>query len=361
MQITKLELINYRNHKNLSMEFAENTTLIIGGNGSGKTNIIEAINMLSTGKGFKASFDREVINYKEKSSTIKGNITRETNDDTLKKEIKMGILIQKDQDESNKSIKTAKINGKPLKIGNLSNSFNTVLFSPLEMNLLVNGPSKRRDFLDTILFQRDDAYKKDLSNFTKVRRQRNKILETLREKGSGYAQLKFWNEKLIQHGKSLQEKRKQFFEYINDHINDVIKKIDPNIETKVKYLINPALEEKLVLYQQKEIFAGATLVGPHRDDFIFTSKEYGETQDFSKFASRGQQRTLILALKLCELSYLEQRIGEKPVLLLDDIFSELDEKHQMALKNVIGEQQTIITSASENTSQLGKNIYIHRL
>jgi DNA replication and repair protein RecF len=348
MYIKHLELNNYRNHKDLKLDFSKETTLITGNNGSGKTNIIEAINLLSTGKGFKADFDREVISYRGENTTVKGQVMKAP----LNKEIyelRIGVMIQKLEDDTNKSSKTVKINGKATKIGALSNNFNTVLFSPLEMNLLVNGPSKRRDFLDNLLSQGDDEYKKNLSDYTKVKRQRNKVLESIRETGAGFAQLKFWNERLIKHGKFLQDKRKEFFEYINDNINAVIQKIDPNMETSVKYLIKPAIEEKLTLYQPREIASATTLIGPHRDDFIFTSKEYGTNQDFSKYASRGQQRTLILGLKLCELNYLEKKLEDKPVLLLDDIFSELDENHRKALEKVICNQQTIITSTESSS------------
>ncbi len=357
MFIKQLELTNYRNHKNLKLEFSSETTLITGENGSGKTNIIEAINLLSTGKGFKAGFDKEVVNFNEESATVKGQVEKDAKNGE-KSDLKIGVMIQKLSVEGNKSSKTAKINGKPVKIGALSNNFNTVLFSPLEMNLLVNGPSQRRDFLDILLSQGDDEYKKNLTDYTKVKRQRNKVLETIRETSTGFAQLKFWNERLIKHGKALQEKRKEFFEYLNENINGIVQKVDPNIETTVKYLINPALEEKLASYQGREIASATTLIGPHRDDFMFTSVEYGQGQDYSKYASRGQQRTLILGLKLCELTYLEKKLGDKPVLLLDDIFSELDGNHQKALEGVIGGQQTVVTSTEEKEENTARNIYL---
>ena len=346
MHIKTLELTNYRNHKNLALDFSKDITLITGENGSGKTNIIEAINLLSTGKGFKSSFDKETICYEEKSSTIKGVITKEA-ENSEETEVRIGVMIEKTEDITNKSIKTVKINGKPARIGALSDNFNTVLFSPLEMNLLVNGPSQRRDFLDTLLSQGDSEYKKNLSDYTKVRRQRNKVLETIRETQAGYAQLKFWNERLVNYGKDLQKKRNEFFEYLNANINETVQKVDVKIKTQVKYLINPALEEKLENIQEREIAAGTTLIGPHRDDFMFTSVEYGENQDLAKYASRGQQRTLILGLKLCELNYLRERIKDKPVLLLDDIFSELDENHRKAVEELVYSQQTIITSTDK--------------
>lgn len=351
MKINQISLINYRNHKILNLEFSPDSTLILGENGTGKTNILEAINFLATGSGFKSEFDREVITATEISTTVTGQITR-LNQDTGQgeKEIKIGILIQKIGNEGNKSLKTAKINGKSTKIGNLSNNFNTVLFSPLEMNLLVNGPSKRRDFLDNLLSQSNDEYKKELSKYTKVRKQRNKVLETIREIGSGFAQLKFWDEKLIEYGTSLQKKRAEFLNYANKNINSIGQKIDPQLETKIKYLKVDLSEEILKQYQAREIITATSLVGPHRDDFVFTSLEYGENQDFSKFASRGQQRTMILSLKMCELEFLREKLGEDPVLLLDDIFSELDINHQEALKKIIGGQQTILTSTHPRNS-----------
>lgn len=360
MRINQISLTNYRNHKALDLEFSPNSTLILGENGTGKTNVLEAINFLATGSGFKSEFDREVITATENSATITGQVTRlNQGSEQGEKEIKIGILIQKAGDEGNKSAKTAKINGKPARIGDLSNNFNTVLFSPLEMNLLINGPSKRRDFLDNLLSQSNNEYKKELSKYIKVRRQRNKVLETIREIGSGFAQLKFWDEKLIEYGTYLQEKRKEFLSYTNKNINLIGQKIDPQIETKIKYLEVDLSEEILKQYQPKEIITATSLVGPHRDDFIFTSQEYGENQDFSKYASRGQQRTMILSLKLCELGFLREKLGEDPVLLLDDIFSELDFNHQTALEKIIGEQQTILTSTHpRNSFKWGKIIQL---
>jgi len=336
MILKQLELTNYRNHLEKTFDFDEKVTLIVGPNGAGKTNILEAIYLLSTGKPFKATYDREAINHSKEIATIKGVIKRES------KEIRVGMLIEKSQKYENASSKKVKINGKSIRIGAVSQFSNSVLFSPLNMGLLTASPSKRRRFLDDILNQTDENYKKALKGYTKARRQKNKILEMIRGAGRGKTQLGYWNEKMFQLGSEIQEKRKHLIEYFRQNLNDKIEAIDSTLITDVEYNVNPINKERLEVYQKKEVAAGTSLIGPHRDDFLL--RHGNGNRNVGNYASRGEQRTLILGLKICELGYIEGVVKEKPILLLDDIFSELDEKHKSALKEIVAKQQTILTA-----------------
>ncbi len=334
MKIKQIELKNYRNHSEYSLDFDPIITLITGPNGSGKTNIIEAVNLVSTGKAFRAELQNEIISHGSTDTEIKALVTREERD------LKIGISVRKESSSPPSSIKTVKVNGKRVKISSLGEYFNTVLFSPLDMNLLRSGPSIRRITLNNILTQTSRAYSSEVSNYNKARRHRNKVLKTIRETGSGYAQLRYWDNKIIAHGRVIQKERAKFLNQVNQDINEHLKKIDPSMETRIKYDISLLIEERLEEAHPEEIRAGTSLIGPHRDDFLFTS----ERRDLAKYASRGQQRALILAFKICELNFLRSSAGEAPVLLLDDVLSEFDSEHRNSIETLIGDHQTIITA-----------------
>jgi DNA replication and repair protein RecF len=338
MILEELSLKNYRNHQKLDLNPDPELTIITGSNGTGKTNIIEATNLISTGKPFRARRQTEAIQHDKDAAFIQATLKDQQNPET--KPAKIGISIGRSDKNPNLVVKKVKINGKPQSISSLGEKFTTVLFSPLDMDLLIRGPSTRRDFWDNVLSQTNPVYSKALRNYTKARRQRNKVLEGIRDSGGGYAQLKYWDEKVLFHGREIQKERTSFVNYVNDRINQDLRKIDPTLETRIKYEVNLILEEKLEKIQPKEIAAGTTLIGPHRDDFALIREE----RDLADFASRGQQRTLILALKMSELGYLREKGNASPMLLLDDVFSELDEQHKETVREMTKEQQTIITA-----------------
>jgi len=337
MVLKQLKLKNYRNHLERTFSFDEKVTLIVGPNGSGKTNILEAIHLLSAGKPFRAIYDRDVITHSKDSTTIKGILKKENKES---KEIRVGILIEKNQKYKNASTKRIKINGKGVRVGIVAQFSNSVLFSPLNMALLTSPPSVRRHFLDDVLNQTEESYKKALRDYTKARRQKNRVLEIVRETGKGEMQLDYWNEKMFQLGSEIQEKRKHLIEYFGQNLNDKVETMNSNLIVDVEYSISPISKERLEVYKKKEVAAGTSLIGPHRDDFLLTYNN----MNVGNYASRGEQRTLILGLKICEFNYIEKTVGESPILLLDDIFSELDEDHRAALSSIVQRQQTILTS-----------------
>jgi len=334
MQIKNLTLRNFRNHKNLDISFEDNINLILGENGVGKTNILEAIHFISTTKSSKAQYDKDVINYESDFCTIV--LTDATNNLELQ-------ILNKEQ-FNNASTKKAKVNKTPKSLNYFAGMFNSVLFIPEDIEIITGSPSIRRKYLDMVLIQTSDGYKKTITLYTKAIRQRNKLLETLYEGGFGFGQIDYWNQQILELGTIIQQKRMEFFEYIENKIQEYNYKLNgPKFKLKVIYKMNEISKERMAKYKDTEIAAKTTLVGPHRDDFelLFNDK------NIAYFGSRGQQRTALLALKLAEIDFIENKTNEKPVLLLDDIFSELDEHHKNTVLEVIKNQQTIITSTDK--------------
>ena len=246
MLLKNLSLKNFRNHTDLKLSFQEGTTLILGDNGTGKTNILEAINMLSLAKSSRASYDRDVIDHKKDFCLISGEIDKNNED------IKLEIAISK-LGEENKSAKKVKVNSVSRThirfIGNLY----TVLFTPDDINLITGSPTGRRHYLDTVLAQTDDKHKKALVEYKKVLIRRNKVLETIYKLNTGHSQLKYWNDQLLTHGKVIQDGRDDFFMMINEVIKTHTQELDPNLNISLSYLKNSLDEEVLSFNSQLEI------------------------------------------------------------------------------------------------------------
>ncbi len=343
MKITKLELKNFRNHKKLLIEFNGDSFLIEGPNGCGKSNILEAIHLLSTTKSMKAQYDKEMINHENDTANVVANIIRD--EDT----INLQLAIQRNPNFENMSKKLAKIDKTTKSLSIFAGQLNTVLFTPESIELVIGSPSLRRKYLDTVFFQIDREYKKAHTAYTKALRQRNRLLEKIREEHVGLKQLDFWDEQILMHGTKIQLRRQDFLDFLNDNIHKYAAKLtEQKNDYHAKYIKKEVTPEKLIEYQPREIAAKSTLMGPHRDDIEFVFN----THDLAGFGSRGQQRVLVLILKLCELDYIEKMVGMRPVLLLDDIYSELDKEHRTAIENIIPLQQTIITTVGSGQEGL---------
>lgn len=352
--ITELKLTNFRNHKTFTAHLSDGVTLITGPNGAGKTNILEAINLLSTGKSFKAHYDHEMIynptifgRPKEIGEVFDGSLTTKefakvtgliqtgTDQDSVE------ITIVRENPDTNFSQKTYKLNGTAKRIYETAGFFNVVLFTPQDLELFTGSPTLRRRFLDDLLYKVDQKYKKEHMLYTKALRQRNKVLEKINKTGKGREELPFWTAEILAKGTYLQNKRAELIQTLNNTVESVYSDISSQAsKTRIDYKINQVNLERLEKHADHEIYAKTTLVGPHRDDFDFLLSNY----NISHYGSRGQQRTAVLALKILELAVVNQNNNSVPVLLLDDIFSELDDAHQKALKGIVLKQQTIITS-----------------
>lgn len=338
MKIRKLTLQNFRSFEKREIEFGE-TTIIVGPNAAGKTNILEAINLLSTGKSFRAGVEQEMIRNREDLTRVIGKVSSNNETQELEIVVTRGII-----NDTKVVRKRLSINNNPKRFYDFIGELKTVLFGPWDVDLVTTSPSVRRRFLDNVCSQVDREYRRSLLSYEKGVRQRNKLLQRIREGEAKRSQLMFWDQLLIKNGEYLSMVRDEFIGFTN--LTEQIDEQHLSLEYD-RSIISPA---RLQEYADEEVAAGTTLVGPHRDDFVFLAKKPGEDwRNLGIYGSRGEQRMSVLWLKLSELSFIEGKSSERPVLLLDDIFSELDHKHRDEVMATVGKQQTIITTADPHT------------
>lgn len=332
MLIQSIELKNFRNYEMLHMEFDSNTNILYGDNAQGKTNILEAIYLSSTTKSHKSSKDKDMIRFKEDESHIRTVILKHN------KSYQIDMHLKKN---NNKGIA---VNGIPIKrAAELFGIVNIVFFSPEDLNIIKNGPSERRRFLNLELCQLDKVYLYNLSNYNRVMKQRNCLLKEIIYKPDVKDTLSIWDEQLLQYGTELIKQRKKFVEMLNTIVFHIHKNLSGEKEELfLKYEPNVNFEDfEKQLYKNREndIRMKMTTTGPHRDDMVF----YIGNVDIHKFGSQGQQRTSALSLKLAEIELVKKIIKDTPILLLDDVLSELDSKRQNYLLSNIHDIQTIIS------------------
>ena len=332
MYIKSLELNDYRNYDKVSIKFDKGINILYGNNAQGKTNILEAIYLCSTTKSHRGNKDKEVIRFGCKESHIRALFN--------KNEVDYQIDIHLRSEKS----KGIAINGVKLKkAAELLGLANIIIFSPEDLSIIKNGPSDRRRFVDAELCQLDKVYLYNLTNYNKIVNQRNNLLKDILIHPELRDTLDVWDMQLVNIGNKIIERRKLFVDQLNEIISDIHNNIsggkeeleiiyDPNVNTE-------EYEEKLKKHREKDIRYKLTSVGPHRDDFIFLINEI----DTKKYGSQGQQRTAALSLKLAEIRLVEKIAGSTPILLLDDVLSELDGGRQNYLLNSIKNIQTIVT------------------
>jgi len=333
MIISKLRLQNFRLYSKKEFVFEGKNTLIVGQNTVGKTNILEAIYLLASGKSFRAGLESEMISYDQGIARVKGRIESE-------EMIDLEIVLTRGEVLGEKTAKKKfLVNGVSRRMFDFVGKLKAVYFRPEDLDLVTDSPSLRRKYLDMVLGQVDKEYLRNLLSFEKGLRQRNKLLERIKEEGIPRSQLLFWDQLLVKTGNYLTNSRGEFIDFCNQQLATTNKQ--PNISGYSleydKSVISPARLEE---YAVEEVAAASTLVGPHRDDFCFLLKN----RDLHAFGSRGEQRLGVLWLKLAELEFISQQTDQRPILLLDDIFSELDQEHRELVLDVIGKQQTIITT-----------------
>lgn len=332
MIIKSLDLENFRNYDSLSLRFDERTNILYGDNAQGKTNVLEAIYISATTKSHKGSKDKEIVHFEKEEAHIRT---------FLKKgdmEYRIDMHLRK-----NKS-KGIAINGQKIKkASELLGILNVVFFSPEDLSIIKNGPSNRRSFVDMELCQLDKYYLYNLNQYNKIINQRNKLLKDFYFNPDLKDTITVWDNQLVSYGKKIIEARYKF----TDKLNSIIKDIHINLsggkeELRVVYEPDTECEnfsQLLSSNMEKDIKSKFTGVGPHRDDFAFFVNDI----DIRKYGSQGQQRTAALSLKLSEIELVKQITRDTPVLLLDDVLSELDSSRQNYLLQNIGDIQTIIT------------------
>ncbi len=334
--LKRLSIENFRNYQKYSLTFNK-ITIMLGPNGIGKTNIIEAIYLLSAGRSWRTNKDSEVIYWQEELTKIKADISE-------KKDRSLEMIIQRNSVTSFPQTKIVKINGVKKKLTSLFGHLMVVLFSPEEIQLIDGSPSCRRRMLDILLCQVDNVYTLALLDYARIIRSRNKLLFYIKIGRSKINELDFWDEKLITLGSFIIKKRLKTIEAFNEKLTKIYQTVSGTGESlKIKYCPKVSIEDfknQIMIGRQKEIERCTTLFGPHRDDLIFLL----EGKDIVTFGSRGEYRSTVLALKVAELNFLEETSNKKPLLLLDDIFSELDKNRRKHLANIVSDVQTIITT-----------------
>lgn len=332
MIIKSIELKNFRNYEDLTISFDEGTTILYGDNAQGKTNILEAAYMSGTTKSHKGSKDKEMIQFGEDEAHLRTVVVRGG------REYQIDMHLKKNRS------KGIAINKMPIKkASELFGILNIVFFSPEDLNIIKNGPSERRRFLDSELCQLDKIYLSDLTNYNKILVQRNKLLKDMVFRPELKDTLPIWDMQLVETGKKIIKRRKKFVEELNDIVHDIHYRISGEKEELfLKYepsVEEDFFEEELNRVKVRDLKLCQTSVGPHRDDLLFSIGDV----DIRKYGSQGQQRTSALSLKLSEIELVKKSIKDTPVLLLDDVLSELDSNRQNYLLNNICDTQTIIT------------------
>lgn len=330
MYLKSLSLQNFRSYNNAHLEF-DPRTLIVGPNTSGKTNIIEAIALLTNGKSFKTDKDIQMLHYGQNVGRVKGQVEETTLE---------VVLTTGEVEEKRTPTKKYLVNGVSKRRVDFAGNLMSVSFSPLDLQVVIGSPSMRRHFLDEVLEQIDFDYRIALAEYEKGIRQRNSLLELARKMGTrDVKQFEYWDNLVIKYGSVITEKREAFVSYLNSKTKNIFELVAIYDKSVISY-------ERLLEYQEEEFLAGVTLVGPHRDDLIFDmfDEETKTAKEIKSYGSRGQQRLTILQLKLLQLLYIEEKKNISPLLLLDDIFSELDDKHIIHVLTMLEERESVITT-----------------
>ena len=346
MYIKKIKLQNFRNYEQLELDLNKNINIIYGENAQGKTNIIESIFLCAFGKSFRTSKEKEMIKFNEEKSLVEAFYQKKDRDGKIKIEL------------GNK--KQISLNGiKIKKLSELLGNINIVIFTPEDINILRDGPAKRRRFLDMMIGQLRPNYVYNLNMYTKTIEQRNNYLRQIKEENKPEEMLEIWDEKLAEYGEKVYIYRKEFIEKIYNKINEIHGNITDNKETlKIEFISNCDNKEKyLKLLKERrklDIIKGFTTKGIHRDDFVI----YINGKEVNIYGSQGQNRTVVLSLKIAELNVIYEEIGEYPILLLDDFMSELDEVRRKNFLNNIKNTQVILTCTEKiDLPEIEYNLY----
>lgn len=337
MRLKSLKLEQYRNYEALNLDFSPErpVTSIIGPNAQGKTNILEAIYLLALTKSFRTRSQQDLIQWEKDYCRVTGRF--EAGGEQRELEIFFGNPPQPARALKVNGVKTSSVKF----IGNCQ----IVFFHPEDLNMLYLGPDLRRRYLDVLNIQVNPRYYAALRGYKRVLQQRNALLKRIKEGQSAEGDLDVWDQQLASHGNILIAEREKTARFLQERLSEAYRRITQGsevIETEYRCALSGAksLEEALAGHRRRDLEAQFTTVGPHRDDIIFQLNH----RVLESHASRGEYRSLLLAIKLLELTFYEEKTGEKPILLLDDVFSELDETRQAMLLEMIEGHQAILTA-----------------
>lgn len=332
MFVESVELENYRNYKDLHMDFDPGTNVLYGDNAQGKTNVLEAVYLCATTKSHRSSKDKEMIRFAQDEAHIKMMIRKD------------GVPYRIDMHLKKNKTKGIAINGLPIRrASELFGIVNVVFFSPEDLNIIKNGPAERRRFVDLELCQLSRLYVHALVQYNRTLIQRNRLLKEIAFKPELLDTLDIWDMQLASFGRDVIKSRKEFAEQLNGLIRDIHSHLSGGREELIVcYEPNTGeeeLESALKKSRETDLKQRTTMVGPHRDDLSFVVNGI----DIRRFGSQGQQRTAALSLKLAEIELVKKIVKDYPILLLDDVLSELDSRRQEHLLSGIKHIQTIIT------------------
>lgn len=356
-----IALQHIRSHAQLFVRLDQPTALIIGPNASGKTTIVEAIHLLSSGESFRAGKIDEMIQFGAEIGRVKGKIGQTSHEragrdlDLAEHIDEVEVLLTPGEVQGKRTSKRLYVvNGVRRQKKTATSFFSSVVFRPEDMRLIEGSPSRRRAFLDAPLAHLFPEYERSLHAYEQTLLRRNKLLTQIREHEQPASTLEFWNLSLIKHGEMVQKHRQEFMQFLHT--------VEFPLTFGVTYQPSIISADRLREYVPREIAAGHTLIGPHKDDFIVeitkiaaaTTKEL-RTLNVALFGSRGEQRLAVLWLKFGELAFLQKKTDRAPLLLLDDILSELDSDSQQLALSVLSRYQTVITTIDPDLRGLVAN------
>ena len=332
MFVESIELNNYRNFDSLKVEFSPGANIFFGDNAQGKTNLLESIYVSGTLRSHRGSRDKDLIRFGEDEAHIRLFFRKDSLSHRLDVHLK-----------KNKS-KGVAVDGVPVRrSGELLGMMHIVFFSPEDLNIIKNGPGERRRFLDLELCQLDKIYLTDLASYNHIVNQRNKLLKDLSVQPSLKDTLDIWDIQMAEYGRKIIDKRSEFIKELNETVRKIHGNLTGGLE-ELNVIYEPdctaeKLESTICANRERDMRMRLTSAGPHRDDLCVMANGI----DIRKYGSQGQQRTAALSLKLSEIYIVKRKIKDTPVLLLDDVLSELDSSRQNYLLDSISDIQTLIT------------------
>jgi DNA replication and repair protein RecF len=355
VRLNHLSLTNFRNYSRLELSLPARLSLFQGANAQGKTNLLESIHLLATARSPRAAAERELINWLALQSPLPyARLAAEIGDGQRTDRLELVLELSGNGSAGPVVRKQVRINGVAMRSLDVIGRLRVVLFLPEDLSLVAGSPGERRRYLDIALCQIDPAYCRSLTNYNKALQQRNALLKRLRDEGGDAGQLAFWDSQLAAHGGQVLVRRSGAVGALDAIARQKHRELSGGAEwLKLVYLPSPALPfttpgeaaevfaERLGTHRSRDIATGTSLAGPHRDDLAFLVEE----RDLRAYGSRGQQRTAALALKLAEVQMMRDITDDSPLLLLDDVMSELDEVRRHALLDALeGVDQALVTT-----------------
>lgn len=333
MYLTGIWLQHFRSVEDFVWKLSPGRNVFVAPNGSGKSNLIEAIRLLSTGVSWRTRKTSELISWNQEVAQLQGRVQKAGDEEVVLEQ----TLTHGQLQGRRTAQRTYRLNGVNRRQSSVVGELATVLFTPEEMEVFQAGPSARRRLLDEVLLQTDRQYRLSLKQYEQALRRRNKLILQLRDHEVDRYDFFYWDQLLIEHGSYIHEKRREFLQWLSDRTG--IRE-----RYQLQYDHSVISEERLHQYAQAEVGAGHTLVGPHKDDLQILVEREGQWRDITIFGSRGEQRLSLLWFKLQEVQWLQGKLSDKPVLLLDDVFSELDDENSHYLLDSTQDLQAIITT-----------------